>query len=140
MRPGTKHMAAEHFGTSAWTLTGKTTARNQRGEKYYFVKIAFGEAGRKMTQREFESSKLISDTMPTFIPKPYGFGEFSASELTAYFYLSQFVDLDIDIPPDPDEFTQRLAYMHKLGRSPTGKFGFPVPICDGDWPPYCRLA
>jgi Fructosamine-3-kinase len=79
-------------------------------------------------------SKLIYETTPTFITKPYGFGEFPDSGLTAYFYLSQFVELDIEIPPDPDEFTQRLAYLHKMSRSPTGKFGFPVPTRDGDRP------
>lgn len=34
-------------------------------------------------------------------------------------------------PPDPVEWTKRLANMHKQSQSPTGQFGFPVKTCDG---------
>lgn len=36
--------------------------------------------------------------------------------------------------PDPEEFATRIARMHCNGRSPGGKFGFPVTTCDGPLP------
>jgi len=74
---------------------------------------------------------MIYDLMPDFIPQPFGFGKYKPGDQDAYFYLSEFVDMDVDTAPDAAEFTARLAQMHKSSRSPTGKFGFPVKTCDG---------
>ncbi|KAK4113335.1 hypothetical protein N656DRAFT_828446 [Canariomyces notabilis] len=114
---GSTFVSVEHFGTSAWTITGKVTARDadDESEQYYFVKIAYGETGRVM---------LGGD--------PSGTDKYHAQSPETYFYLSEFVDMDVTTPPDPAEFTSRLALMHKLSKSPTGKFGFHVRTCDGD--------
>jgi fructosamine-3-kinase len=126
-------VSVEHFGTSAWTITGKITARGLDGsDEYYFVKIAYGETGRIMLGGEYESSKLIYETTPDFIPKPFGYGKYRCPEPETYFYLSEFVDMDVQAAPDPAEFTSRLARLHHRSTSPTGKFGFHVPTCDGD--------
>ncbi|KAL1845019.1 hypothetical protein VTK73DRAFT_1320 [Phialemonium thermophilum] len=130
---GSTFVSVDHFGTSAWTITGKLVARSQDGEEeVYFLKIAYGETGRIMLGGEFESSKAIHATMPDFIPTPYGFGKYKADGPDVYFYLSEFVDMDVSVPPDPDEFTRRLAHLHRTSQSPTGRFGFHVPTCDGD--------
>jgi fructosamine-3-kinase len=96
------------------------------------AKIAYGETGRIMLGGEFESSKVIFETMSDFIPEPFGFGKFKASNPATYFYLSEFVDMDVTTAPDPSEFASRLAHLHKISQSPTGKFGFHVQTCDGD--------
>ncbi len=95
-------------------------------------KVAFGETGRIMLNGEFESSKLIHSIMPTFIPEPFGFGKYKVQNPATYFYLSRFVDMDTTSAPDPAKFCRRLAQMHQLSRSPTGKFDFHIQTCDGD--------
>ncbi len=101
-------MSVKHFGKSAWTITGRILAQDPDGsENTYFVKvrtalklaptdfvppneslcekIAFGETGRIMLGRAFESSKLICSTMPEFIPKPFGYGRFKVQNPLTYF-------------------------------------------------------
>lgn len=97
------------------------------------TKVAYGETGQVMLLGEFESSKVIYQLMPDFIPQPLGYGKYSGNEdPPMYFYLSEFVDMDVATAPDPVEFTDRLAEMHKTSQSPNGKFGFHVTTCDGD--------
>ena len=62
-------------------------------ERPYFLKVAYGEHGRIMLNGEWESSKMIHDIMPNFIPTPYAFGRYKAGKPAAYFYLSEFVDM-----------------------------------------------
>ncbi|KAJ3578208.1 hypothetical protein NPX13_g2352 [Xylaria arbuscula] len=130
---GVRFLSVENFGTSAWTITGRLVGVEDNGtERQFFVKVAYGEVGRIMLRGEYESSKLIYEKQEDFIPEPFGFGKYHDSESETYFYLSAFVDMDVTTAPDPDEFTTRLAEMHKLSQSPTGKFGFHVQTCDGD--------
>lgn len=84
-----------------------------------------------MLRGEYESSKVIWNLMNDFLPKPYGFGQYKAPDPPTYFYLSEFVDMDVTTAPDPAEFTKRLAQMHRLSHPPTGKFGFSTQTCDG---------
>ena len=93
--------------------------------------VAYGKHGGIMLKGELESSKEIYRLMPDFIPEPFGFGSYRAKKPATYFYLSEFVDMDVTTAPEPVEFTSRLAEMHKKSQSPTGKFGFAVPTCDG---------
>jgi fructosamine-3-kinase len=149
---GSSFVSARNFGKSAWTITGRIAALDADGtEKFYFVKvskysvdiedcvftslirkIAYGETGRIMLRGEYESSNIIYAVMPDFIPRPLGYGKYKSQSQETYFYLSDFVDMDMTTAPDPAEFTARLARMHQASRSPTGKFGFHVPTCDGD--------
>ncbi|KAK8035553.1 hypothetical protein PG993_010548 [Apiospora rasikravindrae] len=84
-----------------------------------------------MLRGEYESSKIIYSIMDDFLPKPYGFGKYKAKNPPTYFYLSEFVDMDVFTAPDPADFTRRLAQLQKLSEPPTGRFGFAVPTCDG---------
>ncbi|KAB5555066.1 Fructosamine kinase-domain-containing protein [Coniochaeta sp. 2T2.1] len=133
---GSTFVSVQKYGSSAFTLTGKLLARDAGGsEKAYFLKVAFGEKGRIMLRGEFESSKVIHQLMPDFIPQPFGSGRYTAPEdPPTYFYISEFVDMDVISDVDPPEFTRRLAQMHKSSVSPTGKFGFHVTTCDGTTP------
>ncbi|KAH0558951.1 hypothetical protein GP486_004422 [Trichoglossum hirsutum] len=93
--------------------------------------VAYGEHGGIMLKGEFESSKEIYKLMPGFIPEPFGYGRYKAKGTVTYFYLSEFVDMDVTSAPEPVEFTSKLAKLHKTSHSPTGKFGFHVTTCDG---------
>lgn len=84
-----------------------------------------------MLRGEWESSKEIYRLLPDFIPEPIGFGKYKSQTPITYFYLSEFVDMDTSSPPDPVEFTRRLAEMHKKSQSLTNRFGFHVTTCDG---------
>lgn len=95
------------------------------------VQVAFEDQGMIMLRGEYESSKVVHGVMNDFLPKPYGFGKYKVQDPPTYFYLSAFVDMNVIKAPDPVEFTKRLAQLHKLSESPTGKFGFAVPTCDG---------
>ncbi|KAK4174582.1 hypothetical protein QBC36DRAFT_347835 [Triangularia setosa] len=107
---GIKLMSVKKFGVSAFTATGRIKALEST--VYYFLsQVAYGEQGRVMLNGE----------APDFIPKPAGFGAYVQAP-AAYFYLSEFVDMaeDVTTPPDPAEWSKRLANMHKQSRSPTG--------------------
>ncbi|CAJ2501121.1 Uu.00g039740.m01.CDS01 [Anthostomella pinea] len=129
---GATFVSVEHFGFSAFTITGRLVARQKDGtETLCFLKVAYNEHGRIMLYGEWESSRYIHGIMPDFIPTPLGFGKYKAKGPATYFYLSDFVDMDVTTAPDPMEFTTRLANMHQISRSPTGKFGFHITTCDG---------
>ncbi|KAI1087198.1 Fructosamine kinase-domain-containing protein [Rostrohypoxylon terebratum] len=130
---GSTFVSVEHFGTSAWTTTGRVLALDRDGsEKLYFLKVGYGETGRIMLNGEYESFKSIYNTMPDFIPEPIGYGQYKDPDSAAHFYLAEFVDMDVTTVPDPAEFTSRLAHLHKISQSPTGMFGFHIQTCDGD--------
>ncbi|TPX17324.1 uncharacterized protein E0L32_012211 [Thyridium curvatum] len=132
---GNSFASVSHFGTSAWTVTGKVLAKTREGtDAAYFLKIAYGEHGGVMLKGEFESAKIIYGLMPGLIPQPFGYGRYKTSNPVAYFYLSEFIDMDITPAPDPVEFTTQLAALHKRSGSPNGRFGFHVVTCDGKMP------
>lgn len=87
-----------------------------------------------MLNGEFESAKEVYKLMPGLIPKPYGYGRYKAADPTTYFYLSEFVDMNVFQKPRPEELGSKLAALHRKSVSPTGKFGFHVTTCDGKMP------
>ena len=42
--------------------------------------------------------------------------------------------MNTNSPPDPAQFTTRLAELHHKSESPNGMFGFEVTTCDGKLP------
>ncbi|KAK7911191.1 hypothetical protein PG985_013672 [Apiospora marii] len=142
-------LSVQHFSKSAFTITGKVTVRDKNGaEQVYFLKVAFEDQGMTMLRGEYESSKVVYSVINDFLPKPYGFGKYKAEDPPTYFYVSEFVDMDVTSRPDPAEFTKKLAQLHRQSVSPTGKFGFDVTTCDGQvartvdweqsWPVFFR--
>jgi protein-ribulosamine 3-kinase len=83
---------------------------------------------------EYESATIIDKLMPGLIPKPYAYGKYKTTNPVTYFYLSDFIDMDVTTAPDPVELASKLSQLHKKGRSPNGKFGFHVTTCDGKLP------
>ncbi|KAL9122772.1 MAG: hypothetical protein Q9187_000670 [Circinaria calcarea] len=79
----------------------------------------------------YQRALIFPETIPTLVPKPYGYGQFYSKEM--YFFLCQFLDIS-DRLPDPVRLGARLAELHQTSVSPTGKFGFHVPTYDGKLP------
>ncbi|KAI9792950.1 MAG: hypothetical protein M1816_001272 [Peltula sp. TS41687] len=146
----TKVLSAEAWGKSAWTTTARVSTIQPNGKpKNYFLKVrifsllapgdeshsfgqcALGDHGRTMMLGEFTSVTEIEKVMPGLLPAPYAWGKFKAEDLLTYFYLSEFVDMDVVNAPEPSLFTAKVAQLHKTSVSPEGKFGFHVTTCDG---------
>ena len=103
-----------------------------------------------MLRGEWESAKEIYRLMPGLIPQPLGYGQYKSSNPVQYFYVSEFIDMDIftapdskeitatgpikTTAPDPKELAVKIAKLHHKSSSPTGKFGFHVVTCDGKIP------
>jgi protein-ribulosamine 3-kinase len=83
---------------------------------------------------EFESAKEIYRLTPGLIPEPYGYGRYKEADPVTYFYLSEFMDMDLFTPPSPDELAAKLSELHTKSEPRTGKFGFHVVTCDGRMP------
>ena len=81
-----------------------------------------------MIHGEMESLKALNAVSPDFIPYPYAWGAYVKDDPVTHFLLAEFRDVGQQ-PPDPIEFTARLADMHKRSVSPTGKFGFHITTC-----------
>lgn len=87
-----------------------------------------------MLRGEYESMKAIYAITPDFIPAPPAYGRYKTKSPIAYFYLSDFVNMDVKTAADPVELAAKLSTLHKNSKSPTGNFGFHVVTCDGRMP------
>jgi protein-ribulosamine 3-kinase len=84
-----------------------------------------------MMRGEYTSVMEITKVLPDLMPAPYGWGKYKHGDRPTYFYLSEFVDMDVTTVPEPIEFTQKVAELHRKLTSANGKFGFHVTTCDG---------
>ncbi|OAQ71761.1 fructosamine kinase [Purpureocillium lilacinum] len=132
--PGCSFSRATAYGASLWTRTAKViTTAPDGSEGNFFLKMAAGELGRQMFRGEFEGMTAIYKTAPTFAPEPIAWG--SCRDATGvYFFLSDFIDMADGDLPEPAAFCSQLATLHRNSVSPTGKFGFHVPTCNGNIP------
>lgn len=80
---------------------------------------------------EHTSVTEIKKVLPGLVPTPRGWGKFAAENASTYFYLSDFVDMDVVSAPEPVQFTAKLAELHQRTVSPNGQFGFHITTCDG---------
>ncbi|KAL8648353.1 MAG: hypothetical protein Q9226_006029 [Calogaya cf. arnoldii] len=128
--PETEIVTAFNYGMSLWGHTAKLVCRLPTGERVnYFLKVTgLGEVGKAMTEGEFESLKEMHAASPIFVPKPFAWGRYSKSEPETHFLLAEFRNVG-EQPPDPIKFTARLAELHRISKSPTGKFGFHTTTC-----------
>ncbi|KAL6912641.1 hypothetical protein ACHAPO_012046 [Fusarium lateritium] len=132
---GVKAISTETYGSSAWTFTGKINAKKDDGsDTFFFLKTAIGDEGSVMLRGEFESSKIIHTIKPHLIPEPIAFGQYEQATSPTFFFLSEFVDMETESAPDPDQLGRKLAELHKESQKTTGKFGFHVQTCDGRMP------
>ena len=82
-----------------------------------------------MMKGEFILLSTIHSLLPAFVPQPFGWGQ-SISTPGTYFVLIEFLQLYNHLQ-DPVRLVEGVAEMHRLGISPTGKFGFYSPNCHG---------
>lgn len=61
----------------------------------------------------WEACKEVYKLMPGFIRKPTGFGKYKVADHGAYFYLSEFVEMDLTTIPTPERFTVKLTALHQ---------------------------
>jgi protein-ribulosamine 3-kinase len=157
---GAKLLGVEYAGSSDWTSTSCISVILPDAElRRYFLKVyrslsrpidashylkydalhrtrlnisqaASGATGRTILQGEFTASCTIYATMPSFIPKPHGWGSYAASD--TYFLLSDYLDISPGLPR-PDKFNPRLAELQRI-TPPNGMFGFAEATCDGAIP------
>lgn len=83
-----------------------------------------------MMHGEYSSIAALHQIMPTFVPKPYAWGSFERKKPETFFFLMDYLELASDLP-DVAKFTTCVADIHRNSKSPTGKFGFHVPVCQG---------
>jgi protein-ribulosamine 3-kinase len=79
--------------------------------------------GRAMMEAEHRSMMEIYSYMPDFVPKPIHWGNLEQGSPKTFFYLMEFLRLGPEIV-EPPEFCHRIARLHNMSVSPTGKFGF----------------
>ena len=82
---------------------------------------------------EYNSMSELYRLVPSFAPKPHGWGKFRLASPETHFFLCDFLDMDHGLP-EPASFCARVAEIHRNSESPTGKFGFQVPNCHGKIP------
>jgi protein-ribulosamine 3-kinase len=87
-----------------------------------------------MMRGEFTAISTIHAILPGLVPKPLGWGKYKAQYPETYFFIEDFIEMDAGGAPEPQQFTARVAELHKKGTSPNGMFGFPVTTCDGKVP------
>lgn len=75
----------------------------------------------------FESETLVWEYAPRHVPKPIGWGHYR-EDPDMWFYVSEFREM-VEDNPDVKDFVSIIVKMHSdsAGKSPDGKFGFPVP-------------
>jgi protein-ribulosamine 3-kinase len=83
-----------------------------------------------MTRGEHRSASEIEKVMPGLVPTPRAYGKFKAVGPPTYFYLSDFLDMDVVNAPDPSLFCAKVVELHRA-TSEDGRFGFHTPTCDG---------
>ncbi len=76
-----------------------------------------------MMEAEHQSIMEIHSYMPDFVPQPVSWGKFKQASPETFFYLMEFLELGPEIV-EPAEFCRRVAQLHDMSVSPTGKFGF----------------
>lgn len=132
MPKGTKVIASESSGISAWTKTAKVSVILPGGTPArYFLKCATGKGARALAEGEFHSATNINSVVPGFVPKAIGWGEYDNQGTTTYFFLGVFYDMDFSTPPEPYEIMSMVSELHSRGTSPNGMFGYPVPTVCG---------
>jgi len=73
----------------------------------------------------------IYNTLPDFAPQPRGYGE--CRDTNSHFFVCDYLTLDHELP-DPVGLGKKLAKLHRVSESPTGKFGFHCTTYDGMLP------
>jgi fructosamine-3-kinase len=92
------------------------------------TKVAKGPNAPMMCEGEFESLNAMNQALSSIAPKALAWGKYKNED--TYFMMAEFREIGQQ-PPDPIKFTSRLAKMHEVSVSPTGRFGFHTTTCHG---------
>ncbi|VUC26634.1 unnamed protein product [Clonostachys rosea] len=115
-------------GISNWNRTAHLDFVLDGQLHSYFLKILTGPKGRPMVHGEYESMRLIHESVPKFSPMPLAWGP--CADPTKHFILFTFHELSEGLPPIP-QFVNAVAQLHTVKRNPSGKFGFHVTTYNG---------
>ena len=130
--PGEKLVAAHSCGISAWIKTARLSVIDPEGSpKRYFLKSVTGRGARPLVEGEYHSACAINAVLPSLVPKAISWGEYQNGSSQVYFFLGNYHDMDFSTPPEPVQFTAKIAELHRKSTSPNGMFGFSVPIVLG---------
>ncbi|KAL2024322.1 hypothetical protein VTK56DRAFT_8804 [Thermocarpiscus australiensis] len=125
---GGKVVAVKPYGMSDYCNTYRIEVELPDGSsQVFFEKEASGDDGRHMIESAFTSESATYDFIPEHVPRPVTMGTYKSRPDT-HFFLSEFVEMVEDDIPRPESYIAAAAALHSrsMGRSPTGKFGFPV--------------
>jgi protein-ribulosamine 3-kinase len=84
-----------------------------------------------MTEGEYTSTLAIDAVVQTLVPRLIGWGQYREGDLQVYYFLSDYHSMNFPREPEPIRFANTLANLRTRGKSPTGRFGFPVPTALG---------
>ncbi|KAK3989601.1 Fructosamine/Ketosamine-3-kinase [Cladorrhinum sp. PSN332] len=78
-------------------------------------------------QSAFTSETTAYQFIPEHVPRPIAKGTYK-SRPDVHFFLAEFFEMIDDDIPRPDSYMSAVAALHtrSMGKSPNGKFGFPV--------------
>jgi protein-ribulosamine 3-kinase len=85
-----------------------------------------------MMSGEFKSMTEIHNAVSEFAPTPIAWGTY-ASDPDIRFFLCSFHEMSDELP-DLQRSSARVAELHRKGKSPTGKYGFPCTTFQGNLP------
>lgn len=95
-----------------------------------------GDMGHASLQGEYESIMAMRAVAPDFVPHPIAWGTLKGQP-GCHFYLSHYLPIVNDLP-EPSDFCEKLAQLHKNSSSPNGKYGFNVVTFNGNLPQLNR--
>jgi fructosamine-3-kinase len=95
--------------------------------KVFFEKEAADDEGLELMKSAFTSESTAYEFIPEHVPRPVTMGSY-ASRPDTHFFLAEFIEMVEDDIPRPESYMAAVSALHSrsMGRSPTGKFGFPV--------------
>ena len=98
-----------------------------RTTQVFFEKEGRGQEGLELTQSAFTSESTAYQFIPEHVPRPIARGTYK-SRPDVHFFLAEFFEMIEDDIPRPDSYMSAVAALHSrsMGKSPNGKFGFPV--------------
>ena len=85
-----------------------------------------------MMSGELTSMKAIHAALPSIAPTPIAWGTYT-SDPDVHFFLCSFHEMSDELP-EVERFSAQVAALHRAGKSPNGKFGFPVTTFQGNLP------
>ncbi|KAK4678651.1 hypothetical protein QC764_309590 [Podospora pseudoanserina] len=93
----------------------------------FFEKEASGKEGLELMESAWTSENTTYEFIPEHVPRPVKKGSYKFRP-DRHFFLAEFIEMIEDDIPRPESYMTAIAALHSrsMGKSPNGKFGFPV--------------